>query len=60
MTPQEKAKEIVDKMYVYAIFDEAAKQCAIIAADEMINVVKDLDNWAYAYWHYVKNEIEKL
>ena len=37
-----------------------AKECALIAVDEMINVIKDLDNWAYTYWIEVKKEIEKL
>jgi hypothetical protein len=37
-----------------------AKECALIAVDEMINVIKDLDNWAYTYFIEVKKEIEKL
>ena len=77
MTPKEKAIELVDKylcieeIYNVDLFcDEcgignAAKYCALIAVDEIINSIvwhyfegsaKAEDNW----WREVKQEIEKL
>jgi hypothetical protein len=64
MTAKEKAKDLFDK-YCYAIRTEEidsgyftnviyAKNCAIIAVDEIINE-EEAD-----YWIEVKNEIEKL
>ena len=41
MTAKEKARELFDKIYEYAIFDEAAKQCALIAIDEIIKSRED-------------------
>lgn len=55
MTPKEKAKELVDKMYYSRSSDEyiqisawdISKQCALIAVDEIINTlnsdIRDLD-----------------
>jgi hypothetical protein len=34
-----------------------AKQCALIAIDEVLNVI---DNFEMIYWEQVKQEIEKL
>lgn len=42
MTPKEKAKELVDKMYgdeLDYVTEGQAKQCALIAVDEMINIL---------------------
>ena len=69
MTPKEKAEELVDKMIAtYEItsnfcYDSTAKECALIAVDEILNSVKD--NFIYSikfheYWQEVKQEIEKL
>ena len=74
MTAQEKAKELVDK-FLYAnkghfyqdspLEDlEAAKECALVAVDEIINsvVINNLiiaEN-QFIYWEEVKQEIEKL
>jgi hypothetical protein len=62
MTPKEKAIEIYTKMYneVYASYgtDFLAKQCALIAVNEIINSLKlfaESDDWKQ-----VKEEIEKL
>jgi len=69
MTPKEKAKELVDKyipltLRLYADYDwdediDSAKECAIIAVDELIwwlnNNQIDTD-----YYKEVKQEIEKL
>jgi hypothetical protein len=64
MTPKQKAQELFDKMYEYAIFDEAAKQCALIAVDEILFALKyDMNEPTSAsirYWTEVKQEIEAL
>ena len=63
MTPKEKADELVKKMYVLHTNSESkmvlyfAKQCALIAVDEILNVI---DNFEMIYWENVKQEIEKL
>lgn len=61
MTPYEKAEELFEKMYEYAIFDEAAKQCALIAVDEILDALKNnAANSASLYFYEgVKKEIEK-
>jgi len=75
MTPIEKAKEIVDKIYFDIDYDlvgmpntkkMVSKQCALIAVDEMINEIKEFDDeFGFSesrlnYWQGVKEEIEKL
>jgi len=74
MTPKEKAKELVDKMYQHqwrkdTIEFRNAKQCALIAVDEVQQLIKDLSScknrFIYIinemnYWQEVKQEIEKL
>ena len=78
MTPKEKAKEIVNKFYYYVESisesqqQENAKQCALIAVDEIIKEVPTeiLDTYKgetqfiindnYKYWLKVKEEINKL
>jgi hypothetical protein len=70
MTPIEKAKEIVDNMYnsELDISYYAAKQCALIAVEEIINAIynEDFDGHlidehdAASYWQEVKEEINKL
>jgi len=61
MTPKEKAKELVNKFYIQEIkyYENitTAKQCALIAVDEILN----LDNFSIEgriYWQEVKLEIE--
>jgi hypothetical protein len=78
MTPKEKADELIDKMYYIGRYDdkedynpamawERAKQCALIAVEEIIaaiptqpsvNETERID--AIMYWIAVKQEIEKL
>ena len=65
MTPKEKAKELYDKFYMaipsdeMGLSDEAAKQCALIAVDEVMQ--KTLwDKAEQTYWKEVKQEIENL
>jgi hypothetical protein len=68
MTPKEKAKELVDKYWIYLraglLYDEEAKDdakhCALIAVDEILKSGKDVDEFADNYWLQVKQEIEKL
>jgi hypothetical protein len=79
MTPQKKAIELVERMAIYHWVDgvckyEEAKQCALIAVDEIIKdlkeslkVAEDLHLHArgliigsFVDWQEVKKEIEKL
>jgi hypothetical protein len=66
MEPKEKAKELVDKMMYHlnyncqpTLSEMVAKQCALIAVDEILSVVWyvpiDIE-----YWQEVKQEIENL
>lgn len=64
MTPNEKAEELVDKYWGKGITNnkEIAKQCALIAVDEILDMVKhtpieDIEN---EYWQEVKQEITEL
>jgi hypothetical protein len=66
MTPKEKAKELYNKFYNTSSHPHHvesrknnAKQCALIAVDEMI---KELERCFIhnEYWQEVKQEIEKL
>ena len=70
MKTKEKAKELVDSFYWELENDYKAKQCALIAVDEILknsvgynaydgvtdNDISADDN----YWEEVKQEIEKL
>jgi hypothetical protein len=60
MTPKEKAKELVDKMY--GVTDYQAKQSALIAVDEImkLDVVWYQGSRTYDFYQEVKKEIEKL
>jgi hypothetical protein len=64
MTSKEKAKELVDKFYNEVKYMERAKECALIAVDEILNIVKGIYDYdyevLYPYWQEVKQEIEKL
>ena len=66
MLPQEKAKELVDK-FVKTLESrnvespyEAAKQCALIAVDEIIKAVESIFGNKVYYWRKVKQEIKKV
>jgi hypothetical protein len=64
-TPKEKAKELLDKYWIYLraglLYDEEtkedAKHCALIAVDEILEECVLERDW---YWEKVKQEIEKL
>ena len=70
MTPKEKAEELYKKMYTVHsnIYPSSAKQCALIAVDEIDDIYQKLtpkdDTYCFLleleYWQEVKQEIEKL
>jgi len=72
MTPKDKAKELVDKTYDTMLIlrdgwnsDECnavAKECALIAVDEIINNdgFTMFDMYLTEYWQQVKQEIQNL
>jgi len=75
MTPKEKAIELVEDMHDAPEmgYNEHAKQCALIAVDELIKYHDDIMDVVryelpsnivavipYKYWEDVKQEIEKL
>jgi hypothetical protein len=81
MTPKEKAIELYNKFlnpsgdtYLYGMLEhESAKECALIAVDEILNTLKifpekdttskSVVNYSVSrivYWVQVKQEIEKL
>jgi hypothetical protein len=71
MTPKEKAKELFDKFYSAIPSDEigenysSAKQCALIAVDELLWLLNEIDydlnsDNAIIFYNEVKQEIEKL
>jgi hypothetical protein len=66
MTPKEKAQELFTKFSSNTVHYDAAKQCALIAVDEIIKLLVDLSdgNFTYIndviYYQEVKQEIEKL
>jgi hypothetical protein len=69
MTPQQKAKQIVESMAFSCRecdYEAKAKQCALVAVDELLEATKRYDytlgpNPSYNdYWLKVKYQIEKL
>jgi hypothetical protein len=68
MTPKEKAKELVEKyFYLFSvelentIADYEAKECALIAVDELIYETQfEVPNIRQRYWKEVKQEINLL
>jgi hypothetical protein len=60
MDPKDKAKDLVDKMlncYQGHIDEYTAKQCALIAVDEILDACK---TYLSSYYLDVKTEIEKI
>lgn len=63
MTPKEKAKELVDnydEALTYLESKSKAKQCALIAVDEILDsrpIITDNQVDYQLYWRQVKNEI---
>jgi len=77
MTPEAKAKELIDNMSkqtysfqeyagarssVEEIGYEAGKKCAIVAVDEILNILSPPDGGEYQieFWEDVKAAIDKL
>jgi hypothetical protein len=69
MTPKEKAEELVEKYGIWCWNDgvcdyQLAKQCALIAVDEIRDAIIEINEYDYQslenYWYRVKQEIEKL
>jgi len=66
MTPKDKAIELVDKFIGSMIrledkdWLESAKQCALIAVDEIFEYAKYDYDFNESWWQEVKTEIEKL
>ena len=74
MTSKEKAQELVDSYRIILMNEDTecgneilctliAKQCALIAVDELINEEEKYNNGSFypsKYWKEVKQEIEKL
>jgi hypothetical protein len=73
MTPKEKAKELYNKFYNTSSHPHHvesrknnAKQCSLIAVDEILNNWKDEASIQFpygkiiTYWNIVKEEIEEL
>jgi hypothetical protein len=65
MTPKEKAKQLIEAMAFSCRecdYEAKAKQCALIAVEEIINVI--IGSYDYElekiYWQEVKTEIELL
>ena len=71
MTPKEKAEQLLDKMSTnngdehHHCTYYVAKQCALIAVDEILKAVDNPDETylmkhSVEYWSQVKQEIENL
>jgi len=65
MTAQEKAKELFMRNFEITVDDYCAKQCALIAVDELLNnflsnKTTKYGRERYHFWQQVKQEIEKL
>lgn len=69
MTPKEKAFELIDKYSLLVPIEfggmdkNLAKQCALIAVDEILNSRKEhlvQSIKFYEYWTEVKRELERL
>jgi predicted DNA-binding ArsR family transcriptional regulator len=68
MTPKEKAEELFEKFNnpdtTYHPYVHNAQQCALIAVDEILNVIIAIYDYDYEvlnpYWNEVKQELEKL
>jgi phosphoribosylanthranilate isomerase len=62
---KEKALELVHQYdlmqtYIEGFSFEDAKQCALIAVDEILDIVQYNGDDEYAYWQQVKTEINNL
>jgi hypothetical protein len=60
MTPKEKAEELIDKFSQTNGNSFFAKECALIAVDEILKLELQEVYQNSDYWQEVKQEIEKL
>lgn len=66
MTPKEKAENLIIQFWELDLESYEQKQCALIAIDEIIDILGGVGVYGYAdaaveqYWNEVKQEIEKL
>ena len=69
MTPKEKANQLCMRFLIqtttnipYGINKAIAKECALIAVDEILNVLngEDFSRNAILFWSSVKQEIEAI
>ena len=64
MTPKDKAEELLHKMQLdwgcNCCHNDWAKECALVAVNEIINLLGDITNNEIDYWESVKNEIELI
>ena len=64
MTPKEKAKQLIEAMAFSCRecdYEAKAKQCALIAVDEILDTIKwCIGDSQVEYWQEVKKEIELL
>lgn len=68
ISPKEKAEDLVDRYlqdakYKFG-FREVRKECALIAIDEILSSIININKYDFGtlnyYWQEVKQEIEKL
>jgi len=68
MTPKEKAEELVNRYLKNEKFQfgfrEVRKECALIAVDEVLHSIKNINKYDFGtmnyYWKEVKQELENL
>jgi hypothetical protein len=60
MTPKEKAEQLVHRMMYRIQWQMEAKDCSLIAVDEIIDLLSKDINPLVNYWFEVKKEIQKL
>ena len=63
MTPKDKAVELVEKYGIWCWNDgvcdyELAKECALIAVNEILIII--FFDYDWQYWNEVKQELKKL
>lgn len=59
-TTKEKAAWLVLKYMSKVVSKQVAKECALVAVDELISVLNQDINPLANYWYEVKEEIEKV
>jgi hypothetical protein len=61
MSPEEKAKELIDKLYPYTggLPSEYEKKIALICVEEILKVSVSYAGKDYEFYQQVKTEIEK-